>query len=181
MIICASAGLLFLTAATTPASATTAQRSGIHLTRGHGVAACPADAFCLYEHEDYNEPAVGQVWVFQQEKTRSTPRLDLTRTGAVGFGRSAVANDTDFTTVRLSPNSCGTVHHPARDWEYLIFLPGSGSPERTARRPDLNGAKGIHHAARDVDGQGRQVVSGRALNLDNRARCVLFDESTPGL
>ncbi|MFJ1755124.1 peptidase inhibitor family I36 protein [Kitasatospora sp. NPDC088134] len=184
MITGASAGLLLLAATSataTPAGAATAQRSGAHLVLGHGVAACPADAFCLYEHENYNDRETGQIWIFQQEKTRSTPRLDLARTGAVGFGRSAVANDTDFVTIRLSPNTCATVHNPARDWEYLIFLPASGNPERTARRPDLNGAKGIHHTAREVDDQGRQVISGRALDLDNRARCLLFDESTPGL
>ena len=92
-----------------------------------------------------------------------------------------MANDKDFVTIRLSPNSCSTVHNPARDWEYLIFLPDSGYPERTARVPDLGKAKGIHHTAREVDGQGRQVISGRTVNLDNRARCLLFDESTPGL
>ncbi|BAJ33055.1 hypothetical protein KSE_73000 [Kitasatospora setae KM-6054] len=181
MITCASVGLLLLAAAAGPADAATAQRSGSHLVRGQSVAACPTDAFCLYEHENYNEQEDGQIWVFQQEKRNSTPRLDLPRSGALGFGRSAVANDKDFVTIRLSPNTCSTVHNPARDWEYLIFLPGSGYPERTARVPDLSAAKGIHHNAREVDEQGRQVISGRVLDLDNRARCLLFDESTPGL
>ncbi|RPE27645.1 hypothetical protein [Kitasatospora cineracea] len=182
MITCASAGLLLLAAAAAPAGAVTAQRSGAHLLRGHGVAACPSDAFCLYEHENYNGQENGRIRVFQQEKGRAgTPRLDLVRTGTLGFGRSAVANDKRFATVRLSPNPCSTVHDPARDWEYLIFLPDSGYPDRTARVPDLSKAKGIHHTAREVDEQGRQVVSGRTLDLDNRARCLLFDESTPGL
>lgn len=180
-IICTAAGLTLVAAVAGPAQASAPLRSGARPAFGHGVAACPVDAFCLYEHEEYNEREPGRIWVFQQEKRGSdTPRLDLSRTGVAGFGRSAVANDTDFTTVRLSPNSCSTVHNPARDWEYLIFLPNSGNPERTARRPDLNGAKGIHHTARDVDSEGRQVVSGRTLDLDGRARCLLFDESTPG-
>ncbi|MFC8719614.1 hypothetical protein [Kitasatospora sp. NPDC057198] len=182
MITRASVGLLLLTVTASPANAAGAQRSGAHLVRGQGVAACPADAFCLYEHENYNEQEHGRIWVFEQEKRgATTPRLDLTRTGVLGFGRSAVANDKDFVTVRLSPNACSTVHNPARDWEYLIFLPDSGYPERTARVPDLSRAKGIHHTAREVDEQGRQVISGRTLDLDNRARCLLFDESTPGL
>ncbi len=182
MITCASVGLLLLAAAAGPAGAATVQHSGAHLVHGHGVASCPGDAFCLYEHENYNEQESGRIWVFQQEKRgTSTPRLDLTRSGVLGFGRSAVANDKDFVTIRLSPNTCSTVHNPARDWEYLIFLPNSGYPERTARVPDLGKAKGIHHTAREVDEQGRQVISGRTVNLDNRARCLLFDESTPGL
>ncbi|QKW23525.1 hypothetical protein HUT16_34490 [Kitasatospora sp. NA04385] len=182
MITCASVGLLLLAAAASPASAATAQRSSTHLAFGRGVAACPDDAFCLYEHENYNDQETGRIWVFQQEKRgATTPRLDLTRAGALGFGRSAVANDKDFATIRLSPNACSTVHNPARDWEYLIFLPGSGYPERTARVPDLSRAKGIHHTAREVDEQGRQVISGRTLDLDDRARCLLFDEATPGL
>ncbi|MFK0191609.1 hypothetical protein [Kitasatospora sp. NPDC090308] len=182
MITCAAVGLLVLAAAASPAGAATTQRSGAHLARGHGVAACPADAFCLYEREDNNGQQNGEIWVFQQAKRGvTTPRLDLPRTGAFGLGRSAVANDKDFVTIRLSPDPCSTVHNPARDWEYLIFIPDSGYPDRTARVPDLSRAKGIHHTAREVDEPGRQVVSGRTLDLNHRARCLLFDESTPGL
>ncbi|OKJ03279.1 hypothetical protein [Kitasatospora sp. CB01950] len=186
MITRTSAGLLLLaitTAPANPADAANIPHTGGRMTHGQGVAACPPDSFCLYEHENYNGRTPGRVWVYEQQKHSSapTPRLDLTRAGAAGFGRSAVANDPGFTTVRLSPNSCATVHDPSRDWEYLIFLPRSGRPERTARQPDLDGVKGIHHTARDVDRDGRQIISGRTLDLDNRARCLLFDESTPGL
>ncbi|MGW4894734.1 hypothetical protein ACWEQL_21060 [Kitasatospora sp. NPDC004240] len=175
-----AAALLLAASATGSADAASVER--IHRTRGHGPAPCPSDAFCLYERTDYNGGTDGDIWVFQHRKgALFTGRVNLAMKNAQDFGRSAIANDRTFGTVSLSPDGCHRAHDLRYDWEELSFYPGAPGPERRDRHPDLNGRKGLRHDADARDpATGRQLTYAKELNLNDRARCLMFDEPTPG-
>lgn len=169
---------LLLTGTLAPA-ADAAPDNKIYETKGHGPGICPDKAFCLYENKNYNGSTDAAVWVYRQKRLPSGTKINLTDKNGIDFGRSAIAKDKDHSFIRLAPNACANVDNRDKDWEYILFFPGTTAPGRSDRYPNLNGVTGDQHYAGDNDTGGRQYIHRTSLNLNKRAGCILFEGSAP--